>query len=88
VLVALTLQHAEPAAAAVVRTRLGDPALDADGVAAVQDVIVESGALRRVEDQIAELTARGLAALDAAPVAGPAKAVLADLAVAATERSG
>jgi geranylgeranyl diphosphate synthase type I len=88
VLVALTLQHAAPAAAAVVRSHLGDPSLDADGVAAVQDVIVESGALRRVEDLIAELTARGLAALDAAPVAGPAKAVLVDLAVAATERSG
>lgn len=86
VLVALALERATPAQAAVVRTLLGDPALDASGVRALQEVIVDTGALDAVESMIDERTEQALAALADAPVTAQGRDTLADLAVAATAR--
>ena len=74
VLVALTLERCSPAQAAQVRRRLGDPRLGADGVEALREVMVESGALSAVEEMIAVQSATARAAL--AGVDEPARAVL------------
>ncbi|KWX00301.1 polyprenyl synthetase [Carbonactinospora thermoautotrophica] len=88
VLIAMTLERATPAQAEVVRSLLGDPGLDADGVARLRQVIEETGAVAEVETMIQQLTDEALGALEASAVTAPAKRVLADLAVAATRRRG
>lgn len=89
-LLALGMQAADERGAGGARRRLeaavGDPDLDADALAAVQDLLVELGAVAAVEDRIEQLTSSALGALDAAPVAEPASTRLAELAVAATKR--
>ncbi len=86
VLVAETLARATPAQAAVVRQRLGDPALDDAGVAVLREIIAATGALAQVEQMIEARSAAALAAMAAAPAVPDARAVLSDLAVAATTR--
>jgi geranylgeranyl diphosphate synthase type I len=88
VLVALALESASPAQAAVVTEHLGDPALGAPGVAALREVLTETGALSRVEALIADLTEDALSALAHSCLSPSSRAVLADLAVAATARRG
>jgi len=87
-LIAMALAAGSTSQADVVRRHLGDPQLDAEGVAELRGVIVETGALTQVEALIAELTSDALAALVAAPVDDEAREVLAELAQAATTRSG
>jgi geranylgeranyl diphosphate synthase type I len=53
-----------------------------------REVIATTGALAHVETMIAELTSAALDALTAGDVAEPARTVLAELAIAATERTG
>ena len=60
--------------------RVGDPALDADGVAAVQDVLRRSGAVTEVEHRIGELVGTARAALTGAPLSADACDALAELA--------
>lgn len=86
VLVGTAEERATDAQRDVLRRHLGDPALDADGVAALREVIVDSGALDHVEGLIATLAARAQASLEEGDVAEPARAVLTGLAVAATSR--
>ena len=86
VLVALTLERAGTVQAATVDRLLGDPGLDAGGVAELRDVITGTGAVEAVEELIAERTSRALTALDAAPITRQAHDTLAALAVAATAR--
>jgi geranylgeranyl diphosphate synthase type I len=92
-LTAFALAEAAPAGAALLRTRLGDPELDAAGIDDLRTVIATSGALARVEDLIAALTGRALAALGqrdpaaTAVVAEPGAWALAELAQAATVRT-
>jgi geranylgeranyl diphosphate synthase, type I len=87
VLVAMTMEAATPEQAALLEQRLGDPDLDAAGVAELRDVIVATGALDRVEQLIGQLTEQALTALSAlAPQQSPASSVLRDLATAATAR--
>jgi geranylgeranyl diphosphate synthase, type I len=88
VLVAVALEQATPAQAATLHGLLGDPLLDADGVARLREVLVDTGALGRVESAIADLTDQALQALSSGPVDQPAGGILADLAVAATTRRG
>jgi geranylgeranyl diphosphate synthase, type I len=88
VLVALALEAASPAQAALMRRHLGDPALTPEGVDELREVITETRALARVEALIAGLTQEAMAALGASAMAEPARSVLADLAVAATTRRG
>jgi geranylgeranyl diphosphate synthase type I len=87
VLIAMALETATDDQQALVRRHLGDPVLDAFGVEAMQQVLVETGAVRRVEELIALRTDEALRALDAAPVTAEAVEVLRELAVAATRRS-
>jgi geranylgeranyl diphosphate synthase type I len=86
-LIAMALSAASEAQASVVRRTLGDPQLGDDGVAALRQVITETGALDRVEALIVELMDDALAALHAAPVEDTARAVLEELALAATSRT-
>ncbi|NRQ38016.1 polyprenyl synthetase family protein [Nonomuraea sp. NN258] len=86
ILVARTLAAAEPAAAETVRRLLGDPALDERGVAALREIIDDTGALQECEDMIGDYLGAALAALDEAPVTPEARSALTDLAVAATSR--
>ncbi|HEX2314763.1 MAG TPA: polyprenyl synthetase family protein [Thermomonospora sp.] len=86
VLVAYTLERATAAQAAVVERRLGDPALDAEGVAELRSIIEDTGALAACEDLIDRYTAQAAEALEAAPVAADARAALGELTVAATAR--
>ncbi|HEX5771137.1 MAG TPA: polyprenyl synthetase family protein [Nocardioidaceae bacterium] len=85
VLVALALEHAPAEQGRHLDERLGT-SLDAAEVDVLRRIIEDSGAHTRVEEMIDELTARCLDALAAAPVTASAKAVLRELATAATQR--
>lgn len=85
-LVARTLALAAPGDAALMRKLLGDPALDAEGVAALRSVIEGSGALAACEEMIAEYLEAALGCLAEAPITQAARSGLAELAVAATSR--
>jgi len=80
VLIALTLEHAPPAGAAVIERLLGDPLLDTAGVQTMRGAIEDSGARRRVEALIAERLQQGVAALAKGQVEPEASAALTELA--------
>lgn len=84
VLIALTFERATPAQASVLHRHLGDHELDDDGLAALREVIVDTGAIAQLEDLIDSLTTQALDALE--PIAAPANTALRDLALAATSR--
>lgn len=86
VLVALTLQAAPAADAALLDRSLGTP-LSAAQVDTLRGIITTSGAADDVEQRIARLTGEALAALDRADITETARSVLADLAHAATQRT-
>jgi geranylgeranyl diphosphate synthase type I len=86
VLVALAAREAGEAQAKALRAGLGDAGLDEAGVGELRAIITSTGALAEVESRISALTQTALDALAAAPVAAEARAVLAELAVAATTR--
>ncbi len=86
VLVALALEHASTEDARHLDRRLGT-ALDADEVDVLREIIESSGAHRRVEKMIDDLTSRCLEVLGAAPVTESARGVLRQLADAATQRT-
>jgi len=87
VLVATALESASPGQQSLIRANLGDPALNAAGVAALREVITQTGALAHVEALIEQLTLQSLAALDSADIDESAREVLIGLAHAATARS-
>ena len=87
VLVAATLERCSPAQAALVRRTLGDPHLDAAGVARLRELITDTGALDVVESMIDDCSARARRALASASLGEPARAVLEGLVAAATARS-
>jgi geranylgeranyl diphosphate synthase type I len=87
VLVAKALAHASPAQADLVTRLLGDPHLDAAGVEALREIIVDTGALASVERLVEELVDRSLTALAGAAVDVPARGVLTGLLTAATDRA-
>ena len=66
---------------------LGDQGLDDAGVARLRELIDGSGALAATERRIDDLMAAALTALNAAPIAADARAVLLALADAATRRT-
>jgi geranylgeranyl diphosphate synthase type I len=86
VLVASAMETASPAQAAEIRRSLGDPHLDADGVARLRTLMVETGALVAVERLITSLCESALATLATADVEPEARSVLERLVVAATAR--
>ncbi len=85
-LVALAMQEADEAQAALLRAGLGDRTLGEDKVAQICDVLVATGALARVEARIAERTKQARSALASSAIAADAREILDALAVAATER--
>ena len=87
VLVATAMDRATPAQAAQIRRHLGDPGLDATGVALLREVISETGALEHAEGLITSLTDQAIASLDSVDLQSPARDVLTGLAYAATRRS-
>jgi geranylgeranyl diphosphate synthase type I len=91
-LVAAAMEVATDPDRAALRAGLGDPGLDAAGVARLREIITRTGALARTERRIVELTDAALVALTAARVDPAADLdpeaadVLTDLASAATRR--
>ena len=86
-LVAMALERASQPQATAVRRLLGDPDLDPDGVTVLREVLVDTGAVDRVEALIEARTTESLAALDTAPITPEAVKVLRELAEAATARA-
>jgi geranylgeranyl diphosphate synthase type I len=86
VLVALALDGAGPEDAALLDRALGTP-LDVAAVTRLRGIIDDSGAHAQVEDAIAALADRALAALDRARVDDRARTVLRSLATAVTDRA-
>ncbi len=86
-LIALAQERATPAQAAVLEREIGNPELDATGVAAVREVLSASGALDAVERRIAEGREQALAALRPDVIAAEAIEALRALADAATVRT-
>ncbi|HET9658328.1 MAG TPA: polyprenyl synthetase family protein [Kineosporiaceae bacterium] len=87
VLVAMTLQAADPDRRAEVQRLLGRPDLDTAGVDTLRGIIRDTGALDAVERLIADLVVRARQALHAGQVAEPARDVLDALITAATDRT-
>ncbi len=85
-LIARTLAGASDAQAEVVRTLLGDPKLDEEGVERLRMVIEETGALLQCEEMIKRYLDDALRSLDRAPIESEARDALGALAVAATTR--
>jgi geranylgeranyl diphosphate synthase type I len=85
-LVASAFEAAPPADQAVLDAALGDPGLDDGGVARLRSIIRDTGALERTEHRIAALTDAALIALAGAAIEDEARAVLTELAAAATRR--
>ncbi|HEV2637829.1 MAG TPA: polyprenyl synthetase family protein [Actinocrinis sp.] len=88
VLVAQAAARAGRAQLAALRSGVGDPDLDADGVARLCRIITETGALDLVEAEIADLAEQAGKALGTAPITAESREVLEELAVAATARQG
>jgi geranylgeranyl diphosphate synthase, type I len=88
VLVAIAFAKAGAAQAAALARRLGDPRLDQAGVTEAQEIISGTGALLECEELIERYLSEALAALDDAPVTLVARQALAELALAATARTG
>jgi len=88
VLVALTLDHADPPVVALFDKLLGLQDLDETGVDELRDAITASGALGRVERMIEDLTASARAAIDsAAGLTDEGRAALVALIDVSTARS-
>ncbi|NEN80632.1 polyprenyl synthetase family protein [Nocardioides zeae] len=86
-LVALALERASAAQRTVLARRLGDPGLDAAGVAEVRDVLVATGARTRVEERITALVDDARRALADLRLDGRTRAALEALADGAAWRS-
>ena len=86
-LVALGIERATAAQAAVINGALGNDELDDATVDDVRAILLDLDAVAAVEDRIATLTETALRSLRAADLAEPAATRLADLAVSATRRS-
>jgi geranylgeranyl diphosphate synthase, type I len=87
-LLARAIDKATDAQVKVLEAQVGNPAVDANGIAAVQEVLRDTGALANVETVIAQLKSAALAALAHAPITddGAAEA-LRSLADQATDRT-
>jgi geranylgeranyl diphosphate synthase type I len=86
-LIALAEEAADADGRGLLAELLGNAAAREEDFQALRDLIVRTGALDRVEQRIAESTARARTAIADAPLADDAKAALDALAVAATSRA-
>ncbi|WP_374197458.1 polyprenyl synthetase family protein [Microbacterium sp. cx-55] len=87
VLVAYAREALPAGTRAVLDELIGDPALEVAQIEALQRTIVDSGALERVEQLIADFARQADRALSGAPLGNAAVGELRDLARAATARS-
>ncbi|HUD37289.1 MAG TPA: polyprenyl synthetase family protein [Streptosporangiaceae bacterium] len=87
VMLAIARERADPLQAAVLDRHVGDPQLDQEAARQVRAVITSTGALAECEAMISVRVKEALAALDNAPITGESRSALADLAIAATERT-
>ncbi|NDL56342.1 polyprenyl synthetase family protein [Phytoactinopolyspora mesophila] len=87
VLVAYARQHASSAQAKMLTDLLGDPDLDIKGVDHLRQVLVDTGAVGRVEARITELISDAEAALKRAALHGAGQQALASLITLATTRT-
>jgi geranylgeranyl diphosphate synthase type I len=78
-LLARAVRRANAAQLAVLAD-VGAPGLDGDGVARIQQVIVDTGALAELEDHITALTNAAVAAIEEAPIVASARTELIALA--------
>ena len=86
VLMALARERATAGQARLLDQHVGDLALTPAGAAAVRAVLADTGAVDECEALISANVKEAIAALDGAPVTDEAKAALAALATAATDR--
>ncbi|HEY3681845.1 MAG TPA: polyprenyl synthetase family protein [Streptosporangiaceae bacterium] len=86
VLVAAAMERASRDQSEILRARLGDPALDTEGVAVLREIIRDTGGLTACESLIDRYASEAETALSAAPITDDARAALSSLAVAATSR--
>ena len=86
VLVAHAYAHAGEAGRRLLVGRLGDPALDAAGVAELQEVIVDSGARESVEAMIEDCYQLAMSALDADEITAEGRTALGELAEVSVRR--
>jgi geranylgeranyl diphosphate synthase type I len=77
-LVAMALENATDSQAAQLERRLGDPFIDDEGVAALRDILIASGAAERVEAMVSAGARAARAALAKAPGVDPAAAQVLD----------
>lgn len=87
VLIALATERADDSQRGQLRALLGDPGLDASGVATLRTIIEDTGALASTETMIEELLQQSLDSLDNEDISQEAREVLTGLAFAATRRS-
>jgi geranylgeranyl diphosphate synthase type I len=87
VLIAYAREALAPGARRIVDELIGDPDLDAEQIASLQQTIVETGALDRIERLIADYAHEADRALSGARLGNAAVAELRDLAHAATVRT-
>jgi geranylgeranyl diphosphate synthase type I len=88
VLIALALATASAAGRDTLERLVGDPDLDEAGVQILRDVVTTSGAATAVEAMIEERVAAALGGLDSPVIDPAARNALAELATAATRRTG
>lgn len=86
-LIALATERADERQSVIIRTHLGDPHLEANGLRALREVIVETEALADTEVRIAQRLAEAVHAIQEAPIDTQARDVLIGLAHAAATRS-
>lgn len=88
VLIAVATRNADANQARQLDRHLGDPQLSERGVAILQEVLHDTGALKEAERLIDDLTQSALRALDAASVTADARVAFRELAGVATARRG
>ena len=87
VLIAMTNDRQSEAQREIARKHFGKPDLDAQGVAALQEIIESTGARAELETTIGRLTDAALAAAESSLFTNEGKALLVELANIATKRS-
>ncbi|MEY3168774.1 MAG: hypothetical protein RL421_17 [Actinomycetota bacterium] len=87
VLAAMAMEHTDAAGKALLDRSLGNPDLSEKDVAALQEIIISSGALEQVEKLITELTTSAISALRDPQLDGKIAKVLEEMAIIATQRS-
>jgi geranylgeranyl diphosphate synthase type I len=87
VLIAIAHERANAEQERTLRELVGDPGLDATGVAELRAIIADTGALDYTENLITELLDTSLAAVANPGITAEAQEILTQLAYAATKRS-